>query len=96
MALFHPSTGAEDGFVSSVEASVRGAGRLNALIVNNNEVSQDDWDIGLIYDPSRGFYLHPDQHYLLATAPDDASGPSPPVGSQEVTGTDDNNTDEQK
>jgi hypothetical protein len=58
ISLFPPSTGAQNGFDAAVAASFRPQGRLNALIVNRNQVSQEDWDIGVanwLPDPAAGY-----------------------------------------
>ncbi len=42
-----PSTGAEDGFGASVAYSANGAGYLDAVLVNRNQVGGTSWDVGV-------------------------------------------------
>ena len=47
IALFYPATGAENGFQTSLATSFRPYGCLTAVIVNQNEVTNDLWDVGV-------------------------------------------------
>ncbi len=47
--LYEASTGAQDGFATYLAYSSRGAGCLDALIVNANTVTDDAFDVGVIF-----------------------------------------------
>lgn len=47
LGLYPPSTGSEDGFIGAATISAVGAGFLEAVIVNRNTVSIQDYDVGV-------------------------------------------------
>ncbi len=48
LRLHQPSSGATDGFDTNVGWSSRGAGRLDAVLVNRNVTGAQDWDVGVL------------------------------------------------